>query len=53
MVYRMSLPWEFCEPCVDLSPGMVGPEDGERLLAHLENKGAIAVEYSPRHFLGI
>ena len=38
---------------IDLSPAMVGPENCESLLTHLQKKKTIAKTYPARHFFGI
>ena len=49
----MILMGALCEPLAGLTPGAIGFEDRESLLAHLQSRKMIAEMYSGRHFLSI
>ena len=53
LIKHMSPLREFYDPFVNLSPGVIGLEGCEGLIAHPKNKQAVTGEYSARHFLGI
>ena len=50
---RMAPLRELRPPVADISPGMAGIGECERLFSRLENKKMVTEEYLVRHFLGI
>lgn len=53
MLHPVALLREFHAPFVDLSPGMIGLQCCENLVAHLQTEGPVTKKYCVRHFLGI